>query len=92
MIRVQMRDFITMTEDLIRNGIFEDVGEPLLRATAEPPAPSSPSVLLEELNDLVFKLRAFTDTNDDVLAEGIEVGMQRAADMIENMLNRHKEG
>ena len=80
-----------MTEDLIRTGMFDDAGAPPLTETVGVAAPSSPSMLLLELNDIVFKLRAFTETNDDVLAEGIELGMQRAADMIDNMLNRHRE-
>ena len=48
------------------------------------------TVLLEEMSEVVFKLRAFTESADDGdLALGIEIGMQRAADMIENVLNRH---
>jgi hypothetical protein len=46
-------------------------------------------LILEQLNDIVFKLRAFTESVDGDYALGIETGMQRAADMIENIINQH---
>ena len=48
--------------------------------------------LIADLKETVFKLRAFTETesNDD-LSFGTELGMQRAADMIENLINRYEQ-
>jgi hypothetical protein len=41
------------------------------------------------LLDVVFKLRSFTESQDGEVGFGIELGMQRAADMIENVIARH---
>lgn len=47
--------------------------------------------LLNEMNDVVFKLRAFMESTEGDIGLGIEMGMQRAADMIQNVLNRYGE-
>lgn len=44
--------------------------------------------LREEISDVVFKLRAFMESSEGELGLGIEMGMQRAADMIETVLDR----
>jgi hypothetical protein len=48
-----------------------------------------PRPLVEELSEVVFKLRSFTESRDGDIGFGIELGMQRAADMIENVIKRH---
>lgn len=84
-----MRDFIMVTENLNMINLSEDMpepdGEPLTEA-------SSDSLLLSELADVVFKLRAFMESSDGDFSLGVETGMQRAADMIENLLRRHGQG
>lgn len=40
---------------------------------------------------LVFKLRAYQDTDTGDYAAGMEAGMSRAADMLEHMLERLKD-
>lgn len=83
---LRMRDFIMATESL-------DVSE---TATEEPEAivesVSSDTMLLQDMADIVFKLRAFMESNDGDVSLGIEMGMQRAADMIENAIRRHTDG
>jgi hypothetical protein len=83
---VQMRDFIMASERL--NPEHEQYDEPALMETRPPPESS----LLEDLNDIVFKLRAFTESREGELGLGVELGMQRAADMIESAIKRHHHG
>ena len=79
-----MRDFIMMTEDFLR--VFEET-VPVVEAP-----PVRHQVLMEqELDDIIFRLRAYMDNGDGDLATGVEIGMQRAADMIEHLLNWHRE-
>lgn len=78
---VSMREFIMATEMLTR----QDVPAPLVE---EEPVSSEPS-LLEDLEDVVFKLRAFMESSGGEYAYGVELGMQRAADMIERVIKRH---
>jgi hypothetical protein len=77
-----MRDFMTMTEAL--NESDNDIATPLDEPEVAPPRP-----LVEDLLDVVFKLRSFTESQDGEVGFGIELGMQRAADMIENVIARH---
>jgi len=42
----------------------------------------------DEINRLIFKLRSYQDPDSGEYSAGVEAGMSRAADMIENMLNR----
>lgn len=49
--------------------------------------------LLEEARELVFKLRSFMeDTTSGEYSLGVETGMQRAADMVENLIRRYEKG
>lgn len=49
---------------------------------------SSPTCSMEDLKDVVFKLRSYTSNQDGDRGLGIEEGMQLAADMIENLIRR----
>lgn len=84
-----MRDFIMATENLNLADLTENVpepsGEPLTEARSD-------GELLSELANVVFRLRAFMESSDGDYALGVEMGMQRAADMIENVLRRHSQG
>jgi hypothetical protein len=44
--------------------------------------------LENEFNRLIFKLRSYQDPESGEYSAGMEAGMSRAADMIENMLTR----
>jgi hypothetical protein len=76
----QMRSYIVATEQLIQE--TEDAA-PLTEAVAAPP-----DTLLEDLENIIFKLRAFMESSGGEYAFGVETGMARAADMIENALKR----
>ena len=80
-----MRDFMVLVESyaLPIHHIEPDVVEAVEAAP--------PEAILADLHDLVFKLRAYTENADGERSLGIEEGMQRAADMIDN-LTRRREG
>lgn len=46
--------------------------------------------LLEDVSDMIFKLRSYSENNDSPeYARGIEEGLALAADMLERLLERH---
>ncbi len=92
----QMRGFIEITEDLLcayarvtRPGetmmLSESLEETQQETEVEHP-------VISEARDLVFKLRSFMEDSAGDYALGVENGMQRAADMIENLIRRHEKG
>lgn len=85
----QMRNFILVTEALMESyarGHFtpEPVEEEVI-VEEEGPHP-----ILTDLHDIVFRLRAFMETEGGDYALGVETGMQRAAEMIENLIKRYE--
>lgn len=52
------------------------------------PVPTLNTEIEEQIKMLVFKLRSYRDPEAGEYADGVEAGMARAADMIENMLER----
>lgn len=81
----QMRDFIMATESLDEPETIPVESEPVTESVSD-------VMLLQELADIVFKLRAFMENDSGDYALGVETGMQRAADMIENVILRHTTG
>lgn len=54
-------------------------------------APAALDPMMEEkLSNLVFKLRSYQDPDMGEYAAGVEAGMSRAADMLQNLINRLK--
>jgi len=45
----------------------------------------------EKLTNLIFKLRSYQDPEIGEYSAGVEAGMNRAADMLQNLINRLKE-
>lgn len=82
-----MRNFIVLAEDYAaaNAGVEAPEPEPLVE-TDDPAAP----VLLRELADAVHRLRAHLEPADADPAQalGVEIGMQRAADLIESVIRR----
>lgn len=69
---------ITENEQIVRDDvILTEASVPVLDSEVE-----------EQLNSLIFKLRSYRDPGSGEFAEGVESGMLRAAEMIENMLER----
>lgn len=49
-----------------------------------------PDVLLEDVSDMIFKLRSYTESDGSAeYARGIEEGLALAANMLERLLERH---
>jgi hypothetical protein len=87
-----------MSQENIRSYI-EVVTEMLLTEAAHPtmlvedvhdvlPSPTIEHVIEDEVNGLIFKLRSYQDPESGDYALGVEAGMNRAADMLQNMINR----
>ncbi len=66
-----------VTEEVLPEAIIEETKEPLLN-----------EVIRKELEDLMFKMRAFSENSGGDFAMGVETGMQRSADMIANLIER----
>jgi hypothetical protein len=46
--------------------------------------------LLEDVNDMIFKLRSYSEPDSDLnYARGVEEGLALAANMLERLLERH---
>jgi len=85
----QMRTFILLSDYLGNNN-----DAPLMEEAPPPSEPEGASslIIISDLNDLVTRMRSFMETSSGDYALGVEMGMQRAADMIENLVKRHTEG
>ena len=87
----QMRSYILLAEALEERGyIAEEIVETEPEVAADPG--EAQKVILMELHDLAEKMRAFMETEGGEFALGVETGMQRAADMVENLIRRHTPG
>jgi hypothetical protein len=80
------RKFIALTESLLTPP--EVIPQPVV---FEPEAPAQPQLdeeLVQEMEKLIFKLRSYQDPDIGEYSAGVEAGMNRAADMVQNLLNR----
>jgi len=85
----EMRGYILLAEELLPSAsecVLED------QDTSDEALPVSEPPIIADLRDLAFKLRSHTENEDSEQALGVELGMQRAADMVENLIRRHTEG
>ena len=82
----QMREFIVATE-MLTSPVQSD--EPIALTEADVSHPIPDVALREDLDRIIFKLRAFMESAGGDYSLGVETGMARAADMIENALKRH---
>lgn len=86
---IQVRGYLTLIEQSLFQPDHSERTEP------EPEAPSADDRvqgLLRDLDNLVFKLRAHSENEHSETAIGLEAGMSRAADMVENLIRRHTSG
>jgi hypothetical protein len=90
----QMRGFIDITDELLWE--YARITRPqvvVINESAETPVDESAEhPLLEDARELVFKMRSFMEDSSGDYALGVETGMQRAADMIENLIRRYEKG
>jgi len=87
----QMKSFIVLTEELLAH--YSKATLPTeLEPISEEHAEIFEHPMVNECKNIVFKLRAFMeDASGGDYALGIEIGMQRAADMIENLIKRYEQ-
>lgn len=69
---------ITENEQVVRDDVI----------LTEASVPQVDSEVDNQMQALIFKLRSYRDPELGEFADGVESGMSRAADMIENMLER----
>lgn len=81
-----MRSYIMATEQLTNEA------EPVAETVPLNEDTEHPGSLVADLDTVIFKLRAFMESSGGDYALGFETGMQRAAEMIENVLRRHGLG
>ena len=79
---LEMRRFIRLVEDHQYEPIIE---------FHEPVVDQDEASIKDDLVDLVSKLNNHYEADDSEEALGIELGMRRAADMIENLLRKYTE-
>lgn len=83
-----MRSHMHIVEDFERCLRQYDVRE-------EPPdeeATPSEERLISELEEAIGKMRSYTENRGGEYALGVEDGMQKAADILENLIRRYREG
>jgi len=79
----EMRDFITISEGLCPKLIKE-----VVETEQEQPDPYLP--IINDLRDAVFRLRSIMEmAGSDDYCHGVDMGMQRAAEIIENIIDRY---
>lgn len=87
----QMKSFIVLTEELLAHYASATVPQ-AYTTISEEHTEIVEHPMVQECKDIVFKLRAFMeDASGGDYALGIEIGMQRAADMIENLIKRYEK-
>ena len=86
---IQMREFIMLTEEIA--SALAPVALSPIGGADEPGghAGTDDGALMSGLGDLVEKLRSHSEDGDGEQSLGVEMGMQRAADMIDRLLRRH---
>lgn len=84
-----MRDFM----EIVNSYLVEPTNVEILTEDIQEivPIKSNDDKIVLELEDLIFKLRAAIGTNDnEIINEGYELGMNKAAELLENILIRNK--
>lgn len=85
----QIRCFIAITEAAFV-GPMPQTEVLTEEALVEQATPVIDTDIQQKLDDLIFKLRNYQDSGSGDYAAGIEAGMNQAADMLENLINRIK--
>jgi hypothetical protein len=89
MMEESMRNFIVLAEHYIASSVDDEVETPEEIVVMEE-APDA--AILHDLDVLATRLRTFMESEGGDFALGVETGMQRAADMIENLIRRYNAG
>jgi hypothetical protein len=93
----EIRRFILLTEslDICQPLVFKPVEiQPEIEDFVEPVeefVPNYDDEMLQKMEDLIFKLKSYQDPDVGEYSAGVEAGMNRAADMLQNLVNRLRE-
>jgi hypothetical protein len=81
-----IRKFIDLTESLVIPPM--PMQQPVVLEPEVPDQPELEDELVQDMEKLIFKLRSYQDPDIGEYSAGVEAGMNRAADMVQNLLNR----
>jgi len=85
---MEMRGFMELAESLEYTGEMVETAAPVVEAA---PVVPKANRLLEDLRDVMFKLRShLEEESSGDRGVGVEIGMQRASDMIERIIRSHE--
>lgn len=92
--RNDIKTYIEATRPLLEAyALFDTIAskQPIdvVEETVEPTMDYNP-IILEELEEISFKLKSFMESETGDYALGVETGMQRAAEMIDNVIRRYR--
>lgn len=80
-----IRRYIRLTEDTASS-----VDEDMVLENIHVPDVDVSHLLLEDINDMIFKLRSYSEPDGSLdYARGVEEGLALAANMLERLLERH---
>jgi hypothetical protein len=83
----QIRNYIFLTETFETEPTSEIVPETISEAETK----QVDDRMVGDLRDLVERFRSLMETSGGDYALGYETGMQKAAEMLENLINRHED-
>jgi len=82
-----IRRYIRLTESSAMSTVEEDMTYSDIHV---PDVDITPPQLLEDINDMLFKFRSYSEPDGDLdYARGVEEGLALAANMLERLLERH---
>jgi hypothetical protein len=89
---IQMREFMEIALSYTNDAQYDEQPQVLEEDVVPLFAPVEKHPLIEGMETLVSTLRSHMENEDNQdVATGVEMGMNRAADMIENLIRRHGE-
>lgn len=78
--------YIRLTE----NAAVSDDDSAMILESIHVAGVDTPPLLLEDVNDMIFRLRSYSEPDGDLeYARGVEEGLALAANMLERLLERH---
>ena len=86
----RLPDDISRYMRLVESAAMSSIDEDVMIEDIYVPDVDVSSQLLEDVNDMLFKLRSYSEPDGDLnYARGVEEGLALAANMLERLLERH---
>ncbi len=91
---LQMREYISLAESFMQALVPDHDTDVAVASSVIDVFDQPEEAIIGDLRGLAFKLRSYVDGDavDAQQALGMEIGMQRAADMIDNLVRRYTSG